>query len=208
MKHKICIITSNRSDYSLLKPLILELKNQKKINLKLIVTGSHLEKKFGYTIRDIKRDKIKIDAQVYLQLNRDDELQFAKSMGRCLTKIAEHFLKIKPDLVVILGDRFEMLAAASAAVIQKIPIAHIHGGEETIGSYDNSIRHAITKLSSIHFVSHKKYKERVIQLGENPKNVHLVGALGVDSISQTEIIDETELQSKLGIKFLPKKLVV
>ena len=195
MIKKICVVTGGRADYGLLKNLIIELKNSKKFKLQLVVTGMHLSKKYGFTVSEIKKDNFKIDAKVKMILKSDSPVGITKSFALGVKGFADVINVLKPDLLLVLGDRYEILSSVIASMLARVPIAHIHGGETTFGSYDESIRHSITKMSSIHFVAANEYKKRVIQLGENPKNVHLVGGLGVDSISKIKTYDKKTIQN-------------
>ena len=205
---KICLVTGSRSEYGLLKNLIYEIKKIKSFKLKIIVTGAHLSKKYNTTSNEIKKDKIKIDKKIDLNINKDNTNSIINSMSIGLLGFANTYKNFKPDLIIILGDRYEIFTAAVAACFSRIPIAHIHGGEVTNGSIDDSIRHSITKMSHFHFVAHKDYKKRVIQLGENSKRVFIVGGLGVDKIRLTKLLDKKKLEKKIGIKFNKKNLIV
>ena len=179
---KICVATGNRAEYGLLKPLVIKIQQEKNWTLQLLVTGAHLSPEFGLTYKQIEEDEFVINEKVEMLLSSDTDEGIVKSMGLGMIGFADALKRLKPNLLVILGDRFEMLALASAAIIFKIPIAHIHGGEITEAAYDDSIRHAITKLSHLHFTSTEDYQKRVIQLGENPETVFNVGAIGLDNI--------------------------
>lgn len=207
-RKKICIVTGGRSDYGLLRPLIKELSFDKRINLDILVTGMHLSSEFGMTIKEIEQDGFKISQKVEMLLNSDTSVGITKSIGLGLSSFAEVFDNLLPDLVILLGDRFEIFAVATAAFIAKIPIAHLHGGELTEGSLDDTFRHCITKMSSIHFVSSKTYRKRVIQLGENPDNVFTVGAIGLDNLRSMRILNKKNLETHLDFKFLKKNLLI
>ena len=183
-KKKICIITSSRAEYGILSKLIIKLKYSKKFTTKLLVAGTHLSSKYGNTFENIKDDGIKIDYKIKIKLNKNDKFSIIKDMSSYLNKFADAFKKIKPDLILVSGDRHEILCAAIAANILRIRLAHIHGGETTLGSYDDGARNAITKLSFIHFVSTNKYRSKVIKMGENPKNVLNVGSLSVENLTK------------------------
>ena len=187
-KKKICIITSSRAEYGILKKLIIDLKRSKVFVANLIVTGTHLSSKYGNTFRNIEDDGLNIDYKIKINLNKTDKFSIVQDMSQYLNKFSMAFKKINPNLIIILGDRYEILCAAIAANIIRIPIAHIHGGEKTLGSYDEHMRHAITKLSNMHFVSTAKYKTRVIQMGESPTSVFNVGSLGVENLVNTKKI--------------------
>ncbi|MEK6747242.1 MAG: UDP-N-acetylglucosamine 2-epimerase [Pseudomonadota bacterium] len=208
MSRKIAVITGTRAEYGLLYHLMRELQNQPDVEFQLIVTGAHLSHKHGYTVQQIESDGFTISAKVDMQLAGDAPVDIAHFMGICTSEMAKVFDRLKPDIAVILGDRYEMLAAASAAMVMCVPIAHIHGGESTEGLIDEAIRHSITKMAQIHFVSTNIYRNRVIQLGENPKTVHLVGALGVDAIKKTPLLSRAELEKLLDFKFAKKNLLI
>ena len=205
---KICVITGSRADYGLLKWLILFLQKDKKIKSSLIVTGTHLSKKFGYTINEIKNDGVKITSKINLKIDKTDEKNLANSMAISLNKSTNILSKIKPDIVILLGDRYELLSSAISCMILNIPIGHIHGGELTEAAFDDSIRHSITKMSHLHFVANDVYKKRVIQLGENRKNVFNVGGLGLDNLKYIKLLHKKKLERELGIKFLTKSCLV
>jgi GDP/UDP-N,N'-diacetylbacillosamine 2-epimerase (hydrolysing) len=208
MSRKIVVITGTRAEYGLLYHLLKDLQNHREVELQLIVTGAHLSRKHGYTVQQIEDDGFPISAKVDMQLNGDGSVDIARSMGICTSEMAKVFEQLQPDIVVILGDRYEMLAAASAALVMCVPIAHIHGGESTEGVIDEAIRHSITKMSHVHFVSTDAYRRRVIQLGEQPETVHLVGALGVDAIKKTVLLDRAELEKSLDFKLGKKNLLI
>ena len=168
---KICVITGTRAEYGLLKPLIKKISDDSGVELQLVVTGMHLSPEFGLTYREIEEDGFEITERNEMLLSSDTPNGIAKSIGLGMIGFADIFTRIKPDIVVILGDRYEALAAATAAMVHRIPIAHIHGGELTLGAVDDAIRHSITKMSTLHFTSTEEYRKRVIQLGEDPENV-------------------------------------
>ena len=205
---KICIVTGSRSEYFLLRNLILKLKKDNFFKIKIIVTGSHNSKALGQTIKDIKRDKIKITNNIKLPIQKDNEAGLTKSIANGIEKISDSLRKIKPDLVLILGDRYEIFSAAIAAYINKIPLAHIHGGEKTEGSMDDCFRHSITKLSNLHFASNKESYNRILQLGEETKNVHLVGSLGVEASKKIKYLNKIEIEKKINVKFKKKIILV
>ena len=205
---KICVVTGTRAEYGLLKHLMRGIQNSKKLELQIIVTGMHLSKKFGYTIHEILDDKFKIDHKVDIKLVNDTSLNISKSMGIGIEKFSSCFKKLNPDLVLVLGDRYEIFAAAISAMLSRIPIAHLHGGEATEGLIDEPIRHSISKMSHLHFVASEEYKNRVIQLGEDPKKVFNVGALGLDSISKEELYDQKDLENILDMSFCDRNFLV
>jgi GDP/UDP-N,N'-diacetylbacillosamine 2-epimerase (hydrolysing) len=208
MRRRICVVTGTRAEYGLLRWVIDCIKQSSLLELQLVATGSHLSPEFGLTYREIEEDGHHIDARVELLMSSDSPTGVSKSIGVGLIGFADVFERLRPDVVVVLGDRFEILAAASAAVIARIPIAHLHGGETTEGAYDDAIRHAVTKMSSLHFVAAEPYRNRVIQLGEDPSRVHLVGGLGVDAIRRVKLLDRGELEQAMDFKFGSRNLLV
>ncbi len=205
---RICVITSTRADYGLLKALLKEIKKSEALNLQLVVSGAHLSPIHGLTIREIEQDNLKIDAKVSVVQKTDDVSDICNSISEGIKGFSKVFENLNPDILLVLGDRYEILSAAIAATIANIPIAHLHGGEVTIGAYDEGFRHAITKMSHLHFVAAKEYQKRVIQLGENPSTVFCVGGLGTDSISRTKLFTKEELSERLGIEFDSPMLLV
>ena len=204
---KVCIVTGSRAEYGLLKKLLVLMKKDKTLNTQLIVTGSHLSKKHGLTVQNIVKDKIKIKNKIDLNLRKDDSISLANSMSTGLTKFVKVFNNNNPDVVILLGDRYEIFIAAVAATLLRTPIGHIHGGEITKSLVDEAFRHSISKMSHIHFTATEEYKKRVIQLGENPKNVYCVGGLGVDNIKSTNLYSRHDLEKKLKIRF-QKQIVI
>jgi len=198
---KVCIATGTRAEYGLLKPLIDKIKMSPDLKLQLLVTGAHLSPEFGLTYKQIEEDGLKIDAKVEMLLSSDTAEGITKSMGLGMIGYADAFGNLLPDLLIILGDRYEMLSIASAAIIFKIPIVHIHGGEITEGAYDDAIRHAITKLSHLHFTSTETYRQRVIQLGEKPERVFNVGAIGLDNVHSLSLMSKEQMEEELQVKF-------
>ncbi len=207
-KKNICIVSCSRADYGLLKKLIILFKKDKNFNLDLTITGSHASKFHGYTKSEILKDKIKINNQINFKNFDGKEISISKSITLVINSFTKILKKIEPDLVIIVGDRFEILAISIASLISRVPIAHIHGGEITEDSIDDSIRHAVTKLSNLHFVATKTYKKRVIQLGENPKNIFEVGGLGIDAIYSSKLIEKNKIEKKLRFKLWKKNIIV
>jgi len=205
---KIFLVTSTRADFGLLKNLIFEFKKNSFFDLKIIAAGTHFSKNFGNTYKEIKFSKIKLYKKIIINSKFNNSIDISFVISKHLTEITKIFNKSKPDLMIILGDRYEILAAAIASHISGVPIAHIHGGEVTVGTVDEAFRHSITKMSHIHFVSNKVYKNRVVQLGENPKNVFVTGGLGVDSIKNTELLNKKEIENKLRINFCKKNIII
>ena len=201
MKRKICVVTGSRAEYGLLKPLIEKIKDDASLKLQLIVTGMHLSKEFGFTYKEIEKDEFKINKKIVILSKLDTPVSISKSIGLAVEGFAKGYERLKPDIIVVLGDRFEIFSAAIAAHINRIPIAHIHGGELTEGAFDDAFRHSITKMSHLHFTSTEKYKKRVIQLGEDPKMVFNVGAIGLDNIKRLKLLSKKELEKALNFKF-------
>jgi len=204
---KICIITGTRAEYGLLYPLIKLVKNDKNLDLKLIVTGMHLSPEFGLTYKDIEKE-FHIDKKIEILLSSDTAIGINKSMGLAQISFAEAFDELKPDIIVLLGDRYEIFSAASAATISNIPIAHLHGGETTQGAFDEAFRHSITKMSHLHFTSTKKYKNRIIQLGENKENIFNVGAIGIDNIKNLKLLSKKEFEKSINFTLNKKNILV
>ncbi len=205
---KICVVTGTRADYGLLRWLMDGIRMSPILNLQLVATGSHLVRDFGSTIDEIVSDGFCIDRKVEMLLADDSAVGVGKSMGLAMIGFADAFASLKPDLLVLLGDRYEILAAAAAATVAGIPIAHLHGGEVTEGVFDEAMRHAITKMSHLHFVAAEEYRNRVIQLGESPDRVFLVGGLGIDNILRLQLLDRPCLEESLGFKFGRRNLLV
>ena len=208
MKKTICVVTGTRAEYGLLKCLLRDIQMDGNFDLKIIVTGTHLSLVHGLTINEIIADGFNIDAKIDMLLGSDSSLEITKSMGIELIGFADALNKFNPDLLIILGDRYEMLIAATAALMAKVPVAHIHGGEVTQGAFDDSIRHAITKLSQIHFVASEEYRKRVIQMGEQPNQVFCVGGLGVGAIGRTQLLSRDDLEKALGLKLTNRNLLI
>ena len=207
-QRKICVVTGTRAEYGLLRWVIDGIAKSPVLELQLIATGMHLSPEFGLTVQEIEADGHQIDRKVEMLLSSDTPVGITKSMGLGMIGFADALEALQPDLLLVLGDRFEIFAAASAALIARIPIAHIHGGEATEGSVDESIRHSITKMSHLHFVAADAYRWRVIQLGEEPDRVFQVGGLGVDNIMRLELLSRHELEASLKFHFLPRNLLI
>jgi GDP/UDP-N,N'-diacetylbacillosamine 2-epimerase (hydrolysing) len=208
MNRKICIITGTRAEYGLLRWVMQGIKDDNELTLQVIATGMHLSPEFGLTYKAIEQDGFQIDRKVEMLTSSDTSVGIAKSMGLGLIGFADALKELNPDLIVVLGDRFEIFAAVSAALVAGIPVAHLHGGERTEGAFDESLRHAITKMSHLHFVAAEEYRQRVIQLGEQPERVFLVGGLGVDNIKRMKLLGRLELEESLGFKLAKKNLLV
>ena len=194
---KVCFVTGTRAEYGIMSGLMKRVQEDNELCLQIIVTNMHLSPEFGNTYKEIEQDGFHIDKKIEMLLSSDTDISTVKSMGLELISIADAYYELDPDLIVILGDRYEMLAAAEAALIMKKPIAHLYGGEVTEGAYDDCIRHAITKLSHLHFTSTEEYRSHVIQMGEQPDRVFYVGALGVDNIINDKFMTREELENCL-----------
>lgn len=198
---KLCVVTGSRAEYGLLLPLIQKIMADPDFKLQLLVTGTHLDPRYGLDYLEMEHQGIPIDETVEMNLANDTPYGICKSMGLELIGLSKAYERLKPDMVLLLGDRYEIFIAASAAVILKIPIAHIHGGELTEGAYDDCMRHSITKMSYLHFTSTREYQKRVIQLGESPERVFFVGALGLERLKGLSLLSKEELEKSLNKKF-------
>lgn len=196
---KICFITATRAEYGLLHPLMKKVQKDSEFQFQLICTGMHLSPEFGVTYQQIERDGFIIDEKVEMLLSADTTTGVVKSMGLATIGFADALARLQPDLLIILGDRFEMLAAAQSALIMQVPIAHLHGGECTFGAYDDAIRHSITKMATWHFTSTASHSKRVIQLGENPERVFNVGAIGIENIMTIDLLTKASLYEQLAL---------
>jgi len=205
---RIAVITGTRAEFGLLSPLMSEIQNDQEMELQLIVTAMHLSPEFGYTVDEIKKKGFKIDKKVECLLSSDSAVGITKSVGLAMIGFADALNELYPDMVVILGDRTEMLAAATAAMIVNIPIVHISGGETTEGAYDESIRHAITKMSYLHFASTEIYRRRIIQLGEHPDRVFNVGSIGIDSIKNLVLLNKNEFEKSINFKLGKNNILI
>ena len=207
-KRKICIVTGTRAEYGLLTPLIGAVEADGSLELQLVVTGAHLAPEFGETNRAIEADGFPIAAKIEMLLSGNTPVGVTKSMGVELIGLADVLARLEPDIIVLLGDRYEILAAAAAALMFNIPIAHIHGGETTEGAVDEGIRHAVTKMAALHFASRQRHAERILQMGENPAHVYEVGAIGLDNIFNLKLLSLEELSRQLGFPLGEKFLLV
>jgi GDP/UDP-N,N'-diacetylbacillosamine 2-epimerase (hydrolysing) len=208
MKRKICIVTGTRAEYCLLYWLMKKIQEDSELELQIIATGMHLSPEFGLTYRQIEKDGFKIDKKIEMLLSSDTPIGITKSMGLGMISFAEAYADLKSDIVVVLGDRFEIFSAASAAMIARIPIAHLHGGETTEGAFDEAIRHSITKMSHLHFTAAEEYKRRIVQLGEDPARVFNVGGLGIDNIRKLKLMSREEFEDSISFKLDLKNLLV
>jgi len=205
---KICVLTGSRAEYGLLRCIMESIKADSVLTLQIIATGMHLSPEFGLTYREIEKDGFRINHKVEMLLSSDTTLAMAKSTGIGLGGIAAALDDLSPDIVLVLGDRFEIFAGASAAYLLRIPIAHIHGGEVTEGAVDDALRHAISKLSQLHFTSTENYRKRVIQMGEQPDRVFCLGAPGIDAIEMLELMPREKLEKSIGFVLGERFLLV
>ena len=205
---KICVVTGTRAEYGLLRWVIEGIRNSQMLQLQLIATGMHLSPEFGLTVELIEADGFQVDRRVEMLLSSDTTSAVTKSMGLGLIGFADALTELRPDLMLVLGDRYEIFTAAAAAMVAGIPIAHLHGGEATEGSIDEPIRHSITKMSHLHFVAADEYRRRVIQLGEQPDRVFNVGGLGIDNILRLKLLARSELEETLGFKLATRNLLI
>ena len=204
---KICVVTGTRAEYGLLYWLLKEIEADKELQLQVIVTGMHLSPEFGLTYKEIEKE-FKINKKIEMLLSSDTSVGISKSMGLAQISFAESYDELKPDIVIVLGDRYEIFSATSAAMIARIPIAHLHGGETTEGAFDESIRHSITKMSHLHFTATNEYKNRVIQLGENPSRVFNVGGMGIENIKRLKLLSKDEFEKSIEFKLNIKNILV
>lgn len=208
MSRRVCVVTGTRAEFGLLRWLMEAINIDPQLTLQVVVTGMHLSPEFGSTYEEIEEAGFSIDAKVEMLVSSDTSVAITKSTGLGMIGFADAYSRLAPDMVVVLGDRFEIFAAATAAMIADIPIAHIHGGETTEGAFDEAIRHSITKMSLLHFVAADEYRRRVIQLGENPDRVFNVGGMGVDAIKRIQPLTRKELESVLDLRFKSKNLMI
>ena len=202
------MVTGSRAEYGLLRWVIQGIRDDSELTLQIIATGMHLSPEFGLTYREIEQDGFQIDHKVEMLTSSDTAVGIAKSMGLGLIGFADALSQLAPDIIVVLGDRFEIFSAVTAALVARIPVAHLHGGEATEGSIDEALRHSITKMSHLHFVAAEAYRQRVIQLGEQPDRVFMVGGLGVDTINRMQLLDREALEQLLDFALGDKSLLV
>lgn len=201
MMKKVCVVTGTRAEYGLLRPVMKRLYRDDTVTMQLVATGMHLSSEFGMTYREIEEDGFPIHSKIEMLMSSDTQAGITKSMGVALLGFADYFAANRPDIVVLLGDRYETFAVAEAAMIARIPIAHIGGGEKTEGAMDEAIRHSISKMSHLHFTATEEYRKRVIQLGENPENVYYVGSLGIENIRTIQMFAKEEMERLLDFSF-------
>lgn len=200
MNKTVCVVTTTRADYGILKPLLTRLQKEEMIRLRIVASGTHLREDFGNTYLEILNDGFEIHRKIDIISDEDTPKATSESMGKTLIQFGAYFEQYPPDLLIVLGDRFEMLAVCSAAVNQRIPIAHFHGGETTQGALDECYRHSITKMSWLHFVTCEPYRRRVIQLGEDPDRVYSIGALGVENALTSPMISLAALEQDISFE--------
>ena len=205
---KICVITGTRAEFGLLRPLIELIANDKELQLQLIATGMHLSPEFGYTLNEITEAGFMVDKKVECLLSSDSSIGVSKTIALAISGFADALDELTPDLVVVLGDRTEILGAVIATAMANIPIAHLYGGETTEGAYDEAIRHSITKFSHLHFTSTEAYRKRVIQLGEHPDTVFNVGAIGLDAIKKLPLLDRASFEQAIGFKLKERNILI
>ncbi|QBM16367.1 GDP/UDP-N,N'-diacetylbacillosamine 2-epimerase (hydrolyzing) [Marinobacter sp. JH2] len=208
MTRKVCVVTGTRAEFGLLRWLMGEIQSHPQLELQVVATGMHLSPEFGSTYREIEEAGFEINARVEMLLSSDTNTAVTKSMGLGVIGFADAYERLAPDMVVVLGDRFEIFAATSAALIAGVPVAHLHGGETTEGAFDEAIRHSITKMSHLHFVAAEEYRQRVIQLGEHPGRVFNFGGMGIDAIKRIKLLSREELESSLELSLGAKSLLV
>lgn len=208
MKRRICVITGTRADYGLLRWLMHDIQAHPDLQLQVVATGMHLAPELGHTLNEILADGFTVDLKVDSLLSSDTPVGMAKSMGMGMIGFADALSHLQPDLILVLGDRIEIFAAVSAALVAGLPVAHLHGGESTEGAFDDALRHAITKMSHLHFVANEVYRQRVIQMGESPERVWTTGGMGVDAITRVPLMSRAELEAELDFELGRKSLLV
>jgi UDP-N-acetylglucosamine 2-epimerase (non-hydrolysing)/GDP/UDP-N,N'-diacetylbacillosamine 2-epimerase (hydrolysing) len=206
--HKVCVVTGSRAEYGLLSVVMAEIRKEPSLSLQVIATGMHLAPEFGLTYKAIEADGFPIDAKLDMQLTSDTSVGVTRSLGLGVMGFADALDRLRPDLLLVLGDRYEILAAVQAALIARIPVAHIAGGDTTEGAFDEAIRHSITKMSHLHFVTNETAARRVRQLGENPEHIYMVGSPGIDVIKKVKFLSREELEKQLDFKFRQKNILV
>ena len=207
-KRKICVVTGTRAEYGLLYWTMKRIQDESNAELQVIATGMHLSPEFGNTYKTIENDGFTIHRKIECLLSSDTGVGISKSIGLGIISFSEAYTQLKPDIVLVLGDRFEIMGAVTAAMICRIPIAHCHGGEATEGLIDESIRHSITKMSQIHFACTKEYRNRIIQLGELPSNVYNVGGLGIENINKLDLLDREGFERSIDCKLKSNNYLV
>ena len=207
-RRKICVITGSRAEYGLLYWLMREIESSDDLELQIVATGMHMSPEFGLTYKQIESDGFIINAKVEMLLSSDTEIGIGKSMGVGMISFSDVLNDLQPDLLVVLGDRFEVFSAVSSAMVSRIPVAHLHGGEATEGLIDEPIRHSVTKMSHLHFTAAEEFRKRVIQLGESPDRVFNFGAIGIDNINKLKLLSRSEFEDSINFKLNKKNLLV
>ncbi len=208
VRRRTCVVTGSRAEYGLLQPILSALRDDPRFELQLVVTGMHLSPEFGNTVSVIERDGFDIAERIESLVSGDTPAAIAKSVGLGAIGFADAFRRLQPEWLLVLGDRFEIFAAAQAALVMTIPIAHIAGGDTTEGAFDEAIRHSISKMAQLHFATNEQAARRLRQLGEDPATIHVVGSPGIDVIRQTELLDRAALEASLGLRFHPRNLLI
>jgi GDP/UDP-N,N'-diacetylbacillosamine 2-epimerase (hydrolysing) len=208
MARRICVLTGTRAEFGLLRRLMRAIDADPDLELQVLVTGAHLSPEFGSTYTEIEQDGFAIARKVEILLSADTPAAIGKSIGLGVIGFADALRDLAPDILVVLGDRYEVLAATVTALVARIPVAHLHGGEVTEGAVDDAMRHAITKMAQVHFVATEDYRRRVIQMGEAPERVHCVGGLGVDAIAHLDLLGRADLEASLGMPLKPRNLLI
>lgn len=205
---KICVVTATRAEFGLLHPLLEKLLKVEEFDIRIVATGTHLSPEFGLTYKEIEEAGMKIDRKIEMQLSSDSTVAMSKTMGLTMISFADYFQESKPDYVVLIADRYETLSMAAVAMCMQIPIIHLYGGETTEGAIDECIRHAISKMSYLHFATTEPYRQRIIQMGESPDRVFNVGGLGVENIKTCRLLEKKELEESLEIELWSKYALV
>jgi len=208
MSRTVCAVTGSRADWGLLKPVLSAIDQAPELGLQLAVTGAHLEPAYGNTVKVIEADGFNVDARIDLALSSGTAMEVTRALGRGVTGFAEALSTLNPDFLLVLWDRYEILAAVQAALIARIPVAHIAGGDITEGAFDDAIRHAVTKLSHLHFVTNEDARRRVLQMGEAEARVHLSGSPGIDELKATELLSREQLEQSLDFELRPRNLAI
>lgn len=205
---RICVVTATRAEFGLLCPVLRKLLGVSGFDIRIVATGMHLSPEFGLTYKEIENAGMKIDRKIEMQLSSDSTVAMSKTMGVAMISFADYFQESKPDFLILIADRYETLSVAATAMCMQIPIIHLYGGEITEGAIDESIRHAISKMSYLHFATTESYRKRIIQMGENPERVFNVGGLGVENIKTCELFSRKELEKELDIKLNKRYVLV
>ena len=208
MKYKICTITGSRADFGILEPLLMEIKNDKKLRLDLIITGSHVSRVFGSSIEEVKKKNFSTKNIIKIIKKKDDGLSILNQSAFLINQMSKKLKKLKPNCILILGDRFEIFISAYCAFLMNIPIVHLHGGEETIGSLDNALRHGISQMADLHFVSTNQYFKKILSLGKEKKTIFNYGSLAIENFSNINFLDKVKLEQNINFKFKKNNLLI